>query len=181
MFCLCATTAHAQVAPSATRRGLSITAGAFGSAFQPDYAGNGIAGTSPNRLYGIGAFVDFGLPRLPWVQGEAEGRWLRFNTYEGINEDNYLIGPRVPIVWLRWRRITPYGKFLVGYGRMNFENNLGSGHFTNLAPGAGLDIRVTDKLTVRIPDFEYQIWPTWVNNQTLKPYGGSVGVSYKIF
>jgi hypothetical protein len=34
--------------------------------------------------------------------------------------------------------------------------------------------------TVRAADFEYQIWPNWVNG-TLKPYGASVGVAYTIF
>ena len=51
----------------------------MGSIFQPDYAGNGIAQTSPNRLYGVGAYVDAHFSR--WLQIEAEGRWLRFNEY----------------------------------------------------------------------------------------------------
>lgn len=171
--------ARAQVAPSATDRGLSITAGGLGSVFQPDYAGNGVAATSPNRLYGLGAYVDLRFTR--WVQIEAEGRWLRFNEYQGIGEDNYLIGPRLPIQKLRFHRFTPYGKFLIGWGHMDFENGLGTGRFTDLAPGGGLDYQLNDKFSLRIPDFEYQIWPTWINNQFLKPYGASIGISYKIF
>ena len=51
LFCLVivssAISASAQVGPAAYRRGLSIHAGAEASVFQPDYAGNGIAQTSP--------------------------------------------------------------------------------------------------------------------------------------
>lgn len=171
--------AQAQVAPSATNRGLSITAGGLGSVFQPDYGGSGIAATSPNRLYGMGAFVDMRFTR--WVQIEGEGRWLRFNEYDGISEDNYLVGPRLPIQKLRFRRFTPYGKVLVGWGHMTFENGLGTGRFTALAPGGGLDYQLNDKFSLRLPDFEYQFWPNWYKSQVLKPYGVSIGISYKIF
>ena len=75
-----AVSARAQVVPSATKSQLSLTAGALGFVFQPDYAGNyPLAQTSPNRLYGLGAFVDVHFTR--WVQIEGEGRWLRFNPY----------------------------------------------------------------------------------------------------
>ena len=78
--------ARAQVVPSATSGHISLTAGALASAFQPDYACCAVAATAPNRLYGVGAFVDVRFTR--WVQVEAEGRWLRFNEYQGVNEDN---------------------------------------------------------------------------------------------
>src|ERR1035441_7218873 len=82
---LAVVSAHAQVVPAATSRTFSLSAGGFGSMFQPDYAGEGVAQTSPNRLYGPGAYVDAHFSR--WLQVEAEGRWLRFNTYKGINEN----------------------------------------------------------------------------------------------
>jgi hypothetical protein len=104
------TAASAQVAPSAYHRGLSIHAGGEFSVFQPDYAGNGIAQTSTNRLYGIGAYVDAHFSR--WLQIEGEGRWLRFNEYQNIGQNTYMIGPKVPII--TFHRWTPYGKFLIG-------------------------------------------------------------------
>jgi opacity protein-like surface antigen len=165
----------AQVVASATGRRLSVTAGVLGSAFQPDYAGNFVPATSPNRLYGVGTYVDVKFSR--WIQVEGEGRWLRFNEFAGINEDNYLIGPRIPIH--RFGRFTPYAKALVGYGTMTFENNIASGHFTDLAFGGGTDYKLTKRFSVR-GDFEYQEWPRWVNS-SLYPYGASVGVGYKIF
>jgi len=176
--------ARAQVVPSATKGQFTLTAGGFGSVTQPDYAGGGVAQTSPNRLYGIGAFVDVRFRR--WVQFEAEGRWSRFNEFVDISEDNYLIGPRVPLHTFRFMRATPYGKVLVGFGRMNFENNEAWGRFTAIAYGGGVDFRLTNRISAR-GDFEYQDWPSWINSQTppyhpqsLYPYGVSAGVSYRI-
>lgn len=175
--------ARAQVTPSAYAHGISITAGGEASAFQPDYAGLGVPQTSPNRLYGIGTFVD--VKFTPWIQIEAEGRWLRFNQLDGIYEDNYLIGPRLPIHRLHFWRATPYGKVLIGYGRLNFEDNNGWGRYTALAYGGGLDVKLNGRINVRVPDFEYQQWPKWSEGspktENLFPYGVSVGVSYRVF
>lgn len=169
-FSLAIVSARAQVLPAATSSGLHVSAGALGSMFQPDYAGEGIAQTSPNRLYGVGAFVDVHFSR--WVQLEGEGHWLRFNQYRSIDEDTYLVGPRVPIV--TFHRVTPYGKFLVGMGTGSFL----SGSTFVLDYGGGVDVRLTRRLTLRAIDFEYQQWRV---TPTLSPYGGSVGISYNIF
>ena len=168
--------ARAQVVPDATSHAFSVSAGGLGSMFQPDYAGEGIAQTSPNRLYGVGAYVDLHFSR--WVQVEGESHWLRFNEYypegntTGISEDTYLIGPRIPIV--TFHRVTPYGKFLVGLGNGSFLN----GNTFVLDYGGGVDVRLTRRFTLRAIDFEYQQWRV---TPTLYPYGGSVGISYKIF
>lgn len=171
-------TGHAQVKPSATRGQLSITAGGMFSAFQPDYAGNGIAKASPNELFGIGAYVDMRVRR--WIGLEAEGRWQHFNEYLSINQDNYLIGPRVPLHEFQFMHATPYGKFLVGLTRMNFEYSYAYGRFTTLAYGGGVDLKVSKRITYRPVDFEYQQMPNWVRG-TLSPYGFSTGIGYKIF
>jgi len=156
--------------PAASAGGITLEAGGLGSVTQPDYAGEGIAQTSPNRLYGIAGYADARFNR--WVQLEGEARWLRFNTYLGINEDSYLIGPRIPIG--TFRKFTPYGKFLVGIGSGSFL----TGHSFVMAYGGGLDYRLNKRFTVRCVDFEYQQWQV---TPTLFPYGGSVGLSYKIF
>lgn len=160
---------HAQVVPQATRGGLAVDAGGMASVFQPDYAGEGIAQTSPNRLYGMGAYADVKFTR--WVQIEGEARWLDFNQYLGINETNYLVGPRVPVG--TFKKITPYGKFLVGMGGGSFL----TGHSFVMAYGGGLDYRLSHRFQVR-GDFEYQQWQV---TPTLFPYGVSVGVSYRVF
>jgi opacity protein-like surface antigen len=161
--------ARAQVVPSATSNSFRLSAGGLGSAFQPDYAGEGIAQTSPNRLYGVGAFVDARVNR--WVGVEGEARWLRYNTYLGINENTYLIGPRVPII--DYHGLTPYGKFLFGIGNGSFL----TGSTFVLGYGGGVDYRLTRRFSLRA-DFEYQRWGV---TPTIHPYGGSFGVSYKIF
>jgi len=169
---------HAQVTPSAFRGQLSLTAGGMGSVFQPDYAGGGLPQSSPQRLFGAGIYVDLKMTR--WIQLEGEARWLRGNALVDITEDNYLIGPRVPIHEFKRLGITPYGKALVGLGRMNFEYNQAYGRFTDLALGGGVDLKLTKRISVRPFDFEYQLWPNWING-TLKPYGASAGIAYKIF
>jgi hypothetical protein len=174
---------RAQVVPSATAGQFSVTAGALGSIFQPDYAGERVAETSPNRLWGVGAYVDVKFTR--WVQAEAEGRWLHFNPYFDITEDNYLIGPRVPIHQFHLLRATPYAKVLFGYGKMNVDG--GWDRTTDIAYGGGVDLRVSRSISIRAFDFEYQQWPSWRDptltstNSTLKPYGASVGIGYRIF
>jgi opacity protein-like surface antigen len=174
--------AAAQVVPSAYAKGISVTAGGEASAFQPDYAGFGVPQTSTNRLYGIGAFVD--VKFTPWIQIEGEGRWLRFNQIDGIYEDNYLIGPRLPIYKLRFWRATPYGKVLFGYGRLNFEDGNGWGRYTTISFGGGLDIKATKRINIRLPDFEFQQWPSFseggAKTYNLAPYGVSAGVSYRV-
>jgi len=174
----CGMSARAQVAPSAEGRQFSLTVGGIGSAFQPDYDGGGIPSTSPNRLYGLGGYVDVKFTR--WIQGEAEGRWLKFNQLDNITESNYLIGPRIPI-HTYFKRVTPYGKVLFGFTNMNFEFNEATGRFTTIAYGGGVDIKVTKRISVRAFDFEFQQLPTWYHNQGLYPYGASVGASYRVF
>ncbi len=177
---------QAQVVPSAFARGLSITAGGELSGFQPDYAGNGVpqAAGLHGYLAGIGTFVD--VKFTPWVQIEGEGRWMRFNRPDrGIYEDNYLIGPRLPIYKLHFWRATPYAKVLIGYGKLNFEDGEGWGRYTAIAYGGGLDVKVSRRISLRLPDFEFQQWPNWSEGlgptYTLFPYGLSAGVSYRVF
>jgi hypothetical protein len=185
LFAAGSLSARAQVVPAAYAQRFTVNVGVMGSLFQPDYAGGGaVAQTSPNRLYGPGAYVDVKLTR--YLQFEAEARWLRMNTYLDIREDNYLIGPRLPIEKLRYKRATPYAKVLIGNSRMNFEYSGAHGHYTDVAYGGGVDVKLTKKITLRAIDFEYQKWLGWPDipgspNTSLSPYGGSVGVSYKIF
>ena len=146
-----------------------IYAGGEGSMFQPDYAGRGFPQSNPQRLYGIGAFVDVDFTR--WIQIEAEGRWLHWNEYAAVSENTYMIGPRVPII--EYKRLTPYGKFLIGIGSGSFL----TGSTTAMAFGGGLDYRLSKKLTVR-GDYEYQDWRV---GEHLIPRGVSAGVSYRVF
>ena len=184
-----AVAAGAQVVPSATGRQVSLSVGGMASIFQPDFAGEWqyelpcgscypAAQASNQPLFGAGAYVDLRLRR--WVQIEAEGRWQRWNQYEGIHQDNYLIGPRLPLY--RFGRATVYGKTLFGFSRMDFGyfSGYGHGNFTDFAFGGGMDVKLTKRLSLRAADFEYQYYPKW-SNSSLSPYGASVGIGYKIF
>ena len=175
-----AVSAASQATESATARQFSITAGGFGSGFQPG-KGQIVPGLRAdqgnNYLVGIGTYVDVHFTH--WIQIEGEARWLRFNEYAGEHEDNYLIGPKVPIH--QFGRANAYGKVMIGLGKMTFPSNYGYGTFTALAYGGGVDYKLTRKLSVRAIDFEFQQWPVWLNNSSLYPYGVSVGVGYKVF
>jgi hypothetical protein len=178
--------AHGQVVPSATERVLTIRVGGLASAFQPDYAGDPYTGaqTGPQRLYGVGAYVDAHISR--WIQPELEMRWGRFNEYnpsptisgsQGIDENTYSLGDRIPI--MTFHKFTPYGKVLVGLGTGSWLLQPG----LVLTYGGGVDYRLNRKFTIRCADFEYQEWP--VSNSTTSftiwPYGLSAGMSYRIF
>jgi len=177
---------HAQAVPAAASHGLSLTVGATGSIFQPDFAGDWeaktplspfypVAEASSQPLFGVGAFVDLKVTR--WIQFEAEGRWQRFNQYLSISQDNYLAGPRVPVY--RFHRSSFYVKALAGLSKMTFDDLGDHGNFTTIAFGGGMDYKLNKRFSLRA-DGEYQYWPSW-GNGTLKPYGASVGIGYKIF
>jgi hypothetical protein len=191
--------ANAQVEPAALAKRVSLDVGGMVSAFQPEFAGDwtpgfptypvGEASTYPS--VGLGVYADIKFTH--WVQIEAEGRWLRFNqdpnifedSNSNVHQDNYLIGPRVPLphIW----RASPYAKVLAGYSLMNLGLYPGpcsacnvSGRFTDIAFGGGADVRVTRRINLRVIDFEYQYLPTWWNS-SLRPYGASVGIAYRVF
>jgi hypothetical protein len=188
--------ARAQAVPSAVTRQFSVTAGGMASLFQPGFADtpagwacvgpycsvNGVgdyypvAQASSKKLFGVGAYVDVKLTR--WVQLEAEGRWLRFNQFNQVSQDNYLIGPRLPVYHMG--KATAYAKALGGYSKMTFDPFGDYGKFTALALGGGVDLKLTKRLSLRAVDVEYQYWPQW-GNTTLSPYGVSAGIGYKIF
>jgi hypothetical protein len=83
------------------------------------------------------------------------------------------VGPRVPF---QIGRFAPYGKVLIGIGRM--PTYLGGSAF-NLAYGGGIDYSLGKRFKVRLVDFEYQQWDT--TPTSLHPYGASVGLGYRIF
>ena len=162
----------AQAVEAMDGRGLYINAGGMASGFMP--------GDWNQAVIGAGTYVDVHFSH--WIQVEGEARWMRWNGYFGETQDNYLIGPRVPVYRIG-RRAQIYGKGLIGLAKMNFSelDKYKNGQFTALAFGGTLDYKLTRKLTLRAVDFEYQYWPKWVPNESLSPYGVSVGASYRVF
>ncbi len=159
--------ALAQNIPTAIGPGSYVAVGGEISAFQVDYG---------HRVLGGGVlFVDV---NPTWRIGfEGEARYLRFNSSEDVTESNYLAGPRV---MLKPGPFRPYVKFLVGAGKITFPFHYADGTFLAFAPGAGLDYLVNDRVTLRVVDFEYQLWPDFASYGELRPYGISAGISFHL-
>jgi hypothetical protein len=161
-------TMQAQAPATAEGPGSYAAVGGGGSGFESDYG--------QNLLSGYFAFADV---NPTWRYGfEGEARFLRYNAHQDVTEDNYLVGVRVSI--LRRGRFIPYGKFLVGAGHITLPYGDAQGTFFELAPGAGLDFALNDRWSLRLPDFEYQVWPQFGPYGALHPYGVSGGVSFRL-
>ncbi len=113
-----------------------------------------------------------------WRVGlEGEARFLRYHNAEDVTESSYLGGLRVEI--LHPRRLQPYAKFLAGVGRITLPFGYAHGSFLAYAPGAGIDVALSDRFTVRAVDVEYQHWPQFTYG-ALSPYGVSAGISFRL-
>jgi hypothetical protein len=160
--------ASAQAVPTATGPGSFVSVGLAASGFQQDYGQHYIGGET--------LFVDANLFRRIGV--EAEVRRLNFNTSEDVKENTYLVGPRITAFR---RNLRPYIKLLAGRGTFDFPFHYATGSYFVVAPAAGLDWHLGDsRFTVRVADFEYQIWPQFSFGQ-LHPYGLSTGISIDVF
>ena len=164
---LLCTAARAQAYATASGPGSYVSVGGGASIFQADYG--------KQEIEGGFAYVDV---HPQWRVGlEGEARSLRYNAAEQVTESNYLGGLRVQV--LRPRRLQPYVKFLAGMGRITLPFNYARGSFLDYAPGAGLDIALTQRITLRAADLEYQRWPKFTFGQ-LSPYGWSTGISVRL-
>jgi hypothetical protein len=163
--------AGAQALPAATGPGNYLAVGGGISLFQADYGKRDIAGAV--------FFADVH-PNWRWgVEGEA--RYLRLNADEDVNETNYLIGPRYVFRPYGFRRtgLRPYVKFLVGTGKITFPFKYEEGRFFTYAPGGGVELPLGSTISLRLVDFEYQVWPDFVTYGQLRPYGVSTGISIR--
>jgi opacity protein-like surface antigen len=163
----------AQAAPAIGGGLPPLSVGGFYSNYSNDYI--------PNRLGGLGVYVDWDIFRKFNLGVEGEARWLRFNQQQGSYEDNYLVGPRYS---RHYGKFVPYVKFMMGAGELEFPSGFGHGGYFALAPGGGLDYRLTRHVTLR-GDYEYEFWPSapggGLPTNGLTPNGFSIGASYRIF
>jgi hypothetical protein len=160
-------TGRAQALPTATAKG-SFQVGLGYTVAQPDYG--------QQNLQGVSGFADFDFGLHLGV--EADVHYVAFITPTDIAENTYLIGPRI---MLPHGRFTLYGKVLLGYGDLviqELQDNIGhpGGFYFTYAGGGGLDIRATDRITIRAIDIEAQKWPNYGNG--LSPYVYTVGAAY---
>lgn len=160
--------AHSQASPTATGPGSYVALGGGVSVFQTDYGHNHIAGAF--------AYADV---NPEWRVGlEGEARFLRWHASEQVIQTTYLGGVRV-VLWPTPRRWEPYGKFLAGAGQITLPYGYAHGTFLTYAPGAGLNVAATDRISLRVIDFEYQHWPQFPYG-SLSPYGISAGISLRL-
>ncbi len=159
--------AQGQALATASGPGSYVAVGGGVSWFQADYGHRDIGGgvlyaeANPHWRFGL----------------EGEARFLRAHTAQDVTESNYLGGIRVAI--LHPHRFQPYGKFLAGVGKITLPHGYAHGSFLTYAPGAGLDVALNDRLTVRAVDLEYQRWPTF-SFGPLRPYGVSAGILLRL-
>jgi opacity protein-like surface antigen len=136
---------------------------------------------SSQRLGGIGIFADFRVTRRVGLEGDA--RFLHFGGFENSTESSYLAGPKA--YFLARKELQPYGKFLVGMGKIHYPFDIGDASYFALAPGAGADYRVSNRWMLR-GEYEYQMWlnsPGYANEpkHQLTPNGFHVGIAYRVF
>ena len=112
---LIASTAQAQAVPSATRANHELWAGG-----EYSNIGAGFPYESNRRLWGVGAFADYRL--RSHLNLEAEARFLRFNSFHGETEDNYLAGPRY--IAQDFGRLQPFAQCLLGIGKTTLYRKL---------------------------------------------------------
>ena len=167
---------RAQAVYSGSQANHSVWVGAEGSYFTPSFPYQ-----SGQRTYGYGVFAN-----LRWtyhVDVEGSARWLVSNGYAGAAERTLLIGPRYIVH--RFGRFEPYGKFLVGDGTIQYPFGIGTDSYFTLAPGGGVNVRLSRRFTVRA-EYEYQIWlnsPGFAGqpNHPLHPNGVNIGAAYRVW
>jgi hypothetical protein len=156
-----------QVVPSADAGGSRLTVGATAIGYALQYG--------ERKMLGVAAIADIDTKRRIGFEGEAQ--WLIFHQTANVHTETYLIGPRYQMTFGRFQ---PYAKGLVGFGRFNYPYNLGQDNDLVIAPGGGLDYRLTNRLRLRLADFEYQFWPQF-HYGALSSYGVSSGIRVRIF
>ena len=168
VFCLgLARTASAQVVFTGDQGGITLKAGGTASGYQAEYG--------DQKLLGFADVVDLDTRRRFGI--EAEGRWLLYNNPTQIQAKTWLGGVRYHFSHGKFQY---YGKGLVGIGQFTFPYNYGQGNYLVIAPGGGVDYRWKRKISFRLADVEYQVWPKFTYG-SMTSVGVSAGVMYHIF
>ena len=161
--------AEGQSAPSGWEEGYSISVGGTASGYYLGYGARKIAGPA--------AFFDIDTRHRLGIEGEA--RWLLAPQTADVHNTTWLIGGRYTPFRFEGR-FSPYVKGLVGFTQFNFPYNYAKGDYFVVAPGAGLDYRLSRRVRLRVVDFEYQFWPQFTFN-SVPSYGISTGIRVRVF
>jgi hypothetical protein len=144
-----------------------LSAGTEVSAYQTAYGLRDVTG--------FGVYGDLHFRSSVALEGEA--RQLRWHTAEDVTESSFVVGPRVEL--LRRGRLRPYAKLLVGGAILRFPFDYGRGTYFAMVPGAGVEFRLSDRVTLRPVDVEYQTWTAFTFG-AMHPYGISAGLSVRL-
>jgi hypothetical protein len=169
LCCGWAGTAHSQTVPAGWEDGFSLSAGGTASGFNLGYGDQKIAGPA--------VFVDADTRHRIGVEGEA--RWLVIPQTASVHNTTWLVGARYSLFNFH-ERWYPYAKGMVGFTQFNFPYNYAKGDYLVIAPGGGVDYRLSHRLRIRIVDAEYQIWPQFTFGST-SSWGISTGVRVRVF
>ncbi len=182
VFLICVSVpAFAQVAPAATSEGsLPLSVGGGATMMDLDWG-------HFRRMEGPTVWIDWNLGHMPRsLDGlgiELTGHAIDYGKPASIprmRQDSYGGGAIYTVH--HYRNVRPYGKFLIGYGSIDFDSpNPFYKHDTRtiFTAGGGLDYHLAGHLWAR-GDYEYQFWPHMFQGaQTLDPQGITLGVTYK--
>lgn len=173
--------AFAQVAPTATGEGsVPLSVGGGATMMDLDWGHS-------RRMEGPTVWIDWNLTHLSKRLGglgiELEGHAIDYGKPASIprmRQDSY--GGGVIYTVQRYHSFRPYGKFLVGYGSIDFSNpNPNYKHDTRTIymAGAGVEYHLVGNLWAR-GEYEYQFWPNLFQGpHTLDPQGVTIGATYK--
>jgi opacity protein-like surface antigen len=197
LFLFAAAPMFAQVKPSGYEGKLPLVVGVGISDYRLDWGYDALGHRRP--IYGGAFWIDwnfYGLPRkLNGLGVELEGEDLsKFGPielttkYPGDNASmrHDTVGGGALYTWRHFRKISPYGKFLLGYGSIDFSsNNLRPNgtpytHDTRTIyePGGGATYALTEHLSIKA-DYEYQFWPHFLGHANpLNPSGATVGATW---
>jgi Outer membrane protein beta-barrel domain len=127
---------------------------------------------------GAGGNVDVGINH--WLGLEGEANFTFYRQYANTHSTTYMGGPRYTFRGMGSSgRFRPYAKCLAGVGYFNFPYNYAKGSYFVVAPGAGVDYRLSYHLRWRVADFEYQYWPQFSFGAT-QNYAITTGFRYII-
>jgi opacity protein-like surface antigen len=165
----------AQTSPSAYGPNLPFTIGGGLSDLNVDWG--------KNRMLGYAAWLDWRPGFRSYLDGlglEGEGHNTAYDSTGGLTNFSELTisgGPRYE--WQHYRNFRPYGKFLIGYGRLDVAN-FAPPVTTNIvySMGAGFEYRALHRIWARA-EYEYQAWPNLGGGgKALDPQGFTAGISY---
>jgi hypothetical protein len=159
--------AYGQSAESANAGGVSLWAGAGASGYYVQFG--------EQKLLGITGFVDADSIRRFGIEGE--GRWLEYHQFQNVHVETYMVGPRYHF---NVGRFQPYVKALAGAGEFHYTQNFATDSDLVVAPGAGVDYRLSRRWSIRIADAEVQYWPQF-HYGAMTSVGVTTGIRYRVF